>query len=92
MNRTQRQRFVSKASKQQRWLLSYVHFLTLLVALCVFLLALSSREPEQFVQVSATLSQIFSVRPTHVGPIELDSTRSRPDFINHCASWSCNPR
>ncbi|WP_320823778.1 OmpA family protein [Reinekea sp.] len=68
MNRTQRQRFVSNASKEQRWILSYALFLTLLVAFFVMLFSVSSLEPDKFAQVRSTLAHIFDVRASLAEP------------------------
>jgi len=81
VNRTQRQRFVSTAAKEQRWILSYAHFLTLLVAFFVMLFSVSSLDSEKLAQVSGALTQIFEVRSTPVEPIELDDRRQGPNVI-----------
>ena len=81
MNRTKRQRFVSNDSKKQRWLLSYVNFLTLMVAFLVFVFSVSSLEPKKFEEVSATLLQIFDVRPTQIDQIKLHETNLRLNFF-----------
>lgn len=82
MNRQHRERFFTASSKQQRWMISYADFITLLFAFFVFLFSISVIEQEKFSEVSATLLQLFNVRPSSIDPIELETTPQGPDVFN----------
>jgi chemotaxis protein MotB len=82
MNSLKRRRFERQTSLEHRWIISYADFLTLLFAFFAFLFSVSSLQNEKFQEVSATLLQIFDVKPSSVDPIELTSTPQGPDFFN----------
>ena len=82
MNQQQRLRFTARSQQEQRWIISYADFLTLLFAFFVFLFAISSLEKDKFQQVSATLLQLFDVKPSSVDPIEMPATPAGPDVFN----------
>jgi len=82
MNRYKRLKFASTTSKEHRWIISYADFLTLLFAFFAFLFSISTLENEKFKEVSATLLQLFDVRPSSIEPIELISTPQGPDIFN----------
>ena len=82
MNPSRRQKFAGNADREHRWILSYADFLTVLFAFFAFLFSISSLQNDKFQEVSATLLQIFDVRPSSVDPIELNATPTGPDVFN----------
>jgi chemotaxis protein MotB len=82
MNRVRRDRFKNQSSQEHRWIISYADFLTLLFAFFAFLFSISSIQNEKFKEVSATLLQLFDVKPSSVDPIELKTTPEGPDIFN----------
>jgi len=90
VNRLKRQRFVSSSSKEQRWILSYADFLTLLFAFFVFLFSISSLEQGKFKQVSASLTQVFDVQSALIEPIELAKPSQGLDFFSPSSQSDAN--
>lgn len=82
MNRLKRQRFVSSAAKEQRWILSYADFLTLLFAFFVFLFSISSLEQATFNQVNASLTEAFDVQSPPIDLAPLTTPDPGPDFFS----------
>ncbi len=82
MNEDRRAKFAANDAKEHRWIISYADFLTVLFAFFAFLFSISSLEAEKFQQVSATLLQLFDVKPSSIEPIELPLTPEGPDIFN----------
>lgn len=82
MNRAHRERFQPQIHQEQRWMISYADFITLLFAFFAFLFSISTLQDDKFDEVSATLLQLFDVKPTSTDPIELLTTPQGPDVFN----------
>jgi chemotaxis protein MotB len=82
VNRERRLRFNGRVDREHRWVISYADFLTLLFAFFAFLFSISSLQNDKFKEVSATLLQLFDVKPTSVDPIEMQTTPEGPDIFN----------
>lgn len=82
MNREKRSRFSPPVDREHRWVISYADFLTLLFAFFAFLFSISSLQNDKFKEVSATLLQLFDVKPSSVDPIEMQTTPEGPDIFN----------